>query len=73
MSHEIPLHSLPIHVILSRVQFIGSPVLVLLVPIITKVEFSGFLRLFVLYVRRVFFESRSPLESDDRFLHFLSY
>jgi len=69
MAGEIPLHSFPIPMVLSRVQFIGSPVLVLLVPIIAEMDFPNLSRETVLYVRSVLFESRSPLESDDTFFH----
>ena len=72
MAGEISSHPLNVSMILSRVQSIGSPVLVLLVAVISEMEFADFSRLFVSYVRGVLFESRSPFESEDLFFHFLS-
>jgi hypothetical protein len=69
MAGEISTHSFYISMILSRVQSIGCPVPILLVPVIPEMDFSNFFRATVLYVRRVLFESRSPLESEDAFLH----
>ena len=69
MAGEIPVHSFPIPVILACVQFVGSPVLVLLVPVIPKMNLASFSRLSVPHVRRVLFESRSSLESENLFFH----
>jgi hypothetical protein len=69
MAGEIPPHPFPIPVILPCIQFVGGPVLVLLVPVVTEMDFTDFPRATIPYVRRVLFESRAPLESDDCFFH----
>jgi len=69
MAGEISPHSLPIPVVLSCIEFIGSSILVLLVPVITEMDLASFSRLSVQYIRRVLFETRPPLESDDAFFH----
>ena len=69
MAGEISSHPLNVSMILSRVQFIGSPIPILLIPVITEMDFSNFFRATVLYVRRVLFESGTSFESDDAFIH----
>ena len=69
MAGKIALHSFPVPVILSRIQFVGSPIFVLLVAFIAEMDLAYFFRVAILNVGGVLFELGSPFESEDAFFH----
>ena len=70
MPGEIRLHPSSITVIPSRVQPVGSSILILLVSVVAEMNSTHHTSRTVAYVRSILLESWTPLKSNDCFLHY---